>query len=224
MTNRVRTLWMMVAAGLVVFILVTSAPVFQALHHHWIFPVLAAILTIEWALAGGWGRVRKPLRFVDPAAARVAILSILAFLILMGVVRHQTILACVDRCSFKLGGAALMAAVVFAIQARRREAHYWNFDRAQLAGLACALWAAHLVLFGLEVSPWKLDVLFGIAAVLLWLSPGRPALKVAALAIPVVLIIRRYCGEHLIIVLNLLMVGIVMGTSRFRVRAAERKY
>lgn len=109
-----------------------------------------------------------------------------------------------------------MAAAVFAIQSRRKENNYWNFDRTLLAGLACVLWAVYLVLFGLAVAPWKMDILFGIAVVLLlWFGRGRRVLMIAGLTIPVVLIIRRYGGEYPIIALNLLMVGIVLGTSRF---------
>lgn len=104
-----RAVFAAVAANLLLFIAVVSLPAFREAHHHWIFPVLAVLLSLEWCAA--WLLPAKGP--VDPAVVRASIVSTLLFLLVMGVVRHATILACFDRCSFKLAAAALIAAPVF---------------------------------------------------------------------------------------------------------------
>lgn len=192
-----------VAFNLCAFILVTSLPAFQDLHHHWIFPVLAVIFAAQWALAGGLPRPSLPERALHPGAARSALLFLLGFLLLMGIVRHQSILACFGRCSFKLGGAAALAAAVFGGQARLKDAGFWGPDRARAAALGCAFWAVFLFLFGLGLPRWGLDlVMLGGAACLL---PWRrhPSVKVILYSAAPALLLRRHLGEAGIILAGL---------------------
>lgn len=203
MNLRAWTVFAAVALNLALFILVTSLPAFGELHHHWIFPVVGTLLSLQWGLAGGIVRPGFLPRPADPVAARSALLSLLGLLLLMGIVRHQTILACFGRCSFKLGGTAALAAAVFLRQARLGDGSFWSPDRANAAALGCAFWAAFLALYGLGLRPWALDLVMlgGAAALLPWrASPSvKPALYCAAPA----LLMRRYLGETGIIVLGL---------------------
>lgn len=113
---------LVVAGNLALFIAVASAPWFQAAHHHWIFPLLAAPLAAQWALLA-----RRP-------GARGAVLGILAFLLIMGLARHESILACFGRCGFKLAATFLIAAAVFAGEAARAGSR-----RARWGAGACLL-------------------------------------------------------------------------------------
>lgn len=205
MTRYAWTVFGAVAVNLCAFILVTSLPAFQDLHHHWIFPVLSLVFSAQWALAGGTGRPALTVRLPEPEAARSAMLFLLAFLILMGIVRHQTILACFGLCSFKLGGAAALAAAVFFGQARLADRSFWRRDRALAAALGCAFWAVFLALFGLGLPRWALDLamLGGAAALLPWRS--SPAAKAVLYAAAPVLLMRRYFGEGGIIVIGLII-------------------
>jgi len=199
--TKTRTILAGIILNLILFIVVTSLPAFQELHHHWIFPVLGVIISAQWALA----TIPRLGSVLDLKAARTVSLFMLGFLILMGVVRHQTILACFGRCMFKLGSASALAAAVYLGQARLGDDSFWNPARAYTAALACALWAVFLILFGLRLPAWELDSIFvGIAAIsLIWRR--FPAVKVTACAIAPILLIRRYFGENAIIVLNLLI-------------------
>ncbi|MDO8804321.1 MAG: hypothetical protein Q7R35_07815 [Elusimicrobiota bacterium] len=205
MTIKTKTILAGVVLNLILFIVVTSMPAFEELHHHWIFPVLGAVISLEWALAGGAFRASRPVSGYDLKAARAVILFLLGFLILMGVVRHQTILACFGRCSFKLALAAALAAAVYFGQARLKDDTFWNPARACTAGLACSLWAVFLVLFGLGLPQWKLDLVFLAAAAAGLLRRRSPAIKVVISSIAPILIIRRCFGEDGIIVLTLIM-------------------
>src|SRR3989339_329914 len=102
MTKTVKTILAGVILNLIIFILVTSSRSFQDLHHHWIFPVLGLIISAQWALAGGLLKISRLEAALDLKAARTVLLFMLGVLLLMGVVRHQTILACFGNCSFKL--------------------------------------------------------------------------------------------------------------------------
>lgn len=194
-----RTAFSVITGNLVIFILLTSWPAFQEIHHHWVFPILAAVFIAEWALAGGIVAVSKPSAWFDPGFARPTILSILAFLLLMGIVRHWSILHCVGRCSLKLGGAAALASVVFLAQTRQRDP-LWNPVRSRAAALACALWAAWLLPFGLKVSQGRLDVVFLVAAAILLSGWNVVALRACGLAIPL-LILARHTGAELAVIL-----------------------
>lgn len=218
MTKTGWTIFGAAAFNLALFSLVTSVPAFRDLHHHWIFPVLAALFAAQWALAGGLVRF-SALEKADPAALRSALLSLLAFLVLMGIVRHQTILACYGRCSFKLAGAAALAAAVFAGQARLRDASFWGEQRALAAALGCGFWAFFLFLYGWRAPLWAQDaaVLAAAAALLpLWSSPAVTALLLAA---GPALLARRLLGEHGLIVLGL---ALACGGVWFAGRAGRR--
>lgn len=203
MEIKAKTVLTGVVLNLIIFIAVTSIPAFQQLHHHWILPVLGSIISLEWALAGGLCRVTWLESRYDLQAARSAILFMLGILILMGVVRHQTILACYGHCYFKLGPAAALAAAVYFGQARLGDASFWNPARAYTAALACFLWAVFLVLFGLGLSAPKLDIIFIATTALLLQWRRFPAVKIVASAILPVLLVRRYFGEDAIIIINL---------------------
>ncbi|MFA6317563.1 MAG: hypothetical protein WC943_09100, partial [Elusimicrobiota bacterium] len=143
-----KTVAAVIIANLALFILVTSSEAFQDLHHHWIFPVLAAVFIGQWAAFGGLSRRRKPWGWLEPAQARATALSLLAFLLVMGIVRHWSILHCVGRCSLKLGGACVLAAGVFLAQARLEDP-FWSGLRSRTMALACLFWAGWLYAFGL---------------------------------------------------------------------------
>jgi len=191
------------AANLLLFIAVTSAPAFQELHHHWIFPVLAGLLSLEWALAGGGGLGLRRLGPVDLAGIRATALSILAFLILMGVVRHWSILTCFGRCSLKLGSAAALAGLVFAAHSRADEALFWGKRRSRAAAAGCLLWAVYLFLFGLGVPALARDGLYLAAAGALLLKGRAPLGRLAGLGIVLGLGIRWSCAEVPAIALGL---------------------
>lgn len=219
MTKTGWTIFGTAAFNLALFSAVTSLPAFTELHHHWIFPVLACLFSAQWALAGGLLRFSALEERADAAALRATLLSLLAFLILMGIVRHQTILACFGRCSFKLGGAAALAAAVFARQARLRDASFWEERRALAAALGCGFWAVYLLLFGYGLPPLALDlvVLGGAAALLpLWSSPSVTALLLAA---GPALLMRRLLGEQGIIFFGL---ALALGGLWFAGRAGRK--
>ncbi|MBI5211173.1 MAG: hypothetical protein HY927_14470 [Elusimicrobia bacterium] len=197
-----RTAFSVITGNLVVFILLTSWPAFQEIHHHWVFPILAAVFIVEWSIIP----VSKPSAWFDPRFARPAILSILAFLLLMGIVRHWSILHCVGRCSLKLGGAAALSSVVFLAQTRQRDP-LWNPARSQTAALACLLWAAWLLPFGLRVSRGRLDVAFLAVAAFLLSGWRIMALRACGLAIPLLILVRHTGAELPVILLDL---GIVL--------------
>lgn len=205
MAKSARTVIAGVVLNLCVFIGVASAPAFQELHHHWIFPVLGVLTSAQWALAGGLFRFSRLDTLLDLKAARSAILFMLGILLLMGVVRHQTILACFGRCSFKLAFAAALSAAVYAGQARLEDGSFWNPVRASTAALACGLWAVFLALYGLGLSALRLDIVLALLAVsgaFLW---RYPAVRMTASAVLPVLFIRHAFTENGIIVLNVLI-------------------
>lgn len=141
MKNTLRISGVVVAANLLLFILVTSSTPFREIHHHWIFPLLAATVAIQW--------FATRLKWLDFGAARATLLFIMAFLILMGWIRHATIFACFDNCAFKFAGTCVMAALLFFLQARLKEAHFWSRRRSWMAGLICSLFAVALIWIGL---------------------------------------------------------------------------
>lgn len=206
MTKSARTVVAGIILNLVIFILVTSSQNFQDLHHHWIFPVMGLILSAQWALAGGLFRISRLDALLDLKAARSVLLFTLGILLLMGVVRHQTILACFGRCSFKLSLAMFMGAVVYGIQARLGDDSFWSPARAATAALACGLWAVFLALFGLGLQWWKLDILFiAISAAGLFWRRFRAVRMVISAIVPI-LLIRRLFGENTVIFANLLII------------------
>lgn len=203
MTKSARAVFATVVINLCAFIFITSLPAFQDLPHHWIFPVLGAAFAAEWGLAAWLRAGALPEESFDRQAARSAVLWLLAFLMAMGIVRHQTILACIDRCAFKLAGAAAIAAAVFCLQARLRDRTFWSARRAQAAALGCAFWAVFLSLHGFRAPAWVQDavVLGGAAA----LAPLRtsPAVRTLLLAVVPALIARRLLGERGLILFGL---------------------
>lgn len=195
-----RTAAAVAAANLALFALVTSLPAFQAAHHHWIFPLLAALLGAQWAATfvlrpspgalGGYG---------DPMAAREAVVSALAFLLVMGIARHATILTCFDRCSWKLAAAALIASPVFLAQRLSASPGFWEPARSGLAAAAALLWAAYLALRGLQLAPWTLNLAFAILACALWLGRTRAVWLLSSVGIFAALAIRATANEFAII-------------------------
>ncbi|MBI4678542.1 MAG: hypothetical protein HY748_13265 [Elusimicrobia bacterium] len=194
-----RTVVSVIIGNLALFVLVTSSAMFQDIHHHWIFPVLAAFFIAQWALAGGLVPWRGPLGWFDPAWARPTILSLLGFLMLMGIVRHWSILHCIGRCSLKLGEAAVLAAAAFWGQARLNDP-LWGPFRAKTACMACLLWAAWLFLFGFGVKPGWLDAGYLVLAALLLAGWKRPPLRFCGLGIPVLVLV-RWSGADLAVIL-----------------------
>ncbi len=206
MTKTVKTILAGVILNLIIFILVTSSRSFQDLHHHWIFPVLGLIISAQWALAGGLLKISRLEAALDLKAARTVLLFMLGVLLLMGVVRHQTILACFGNCSFKLALAMALGTAVCAVQARLGDDSFWGPARAYTAALACGLWAVFLALYGLGLGAWKLDIVFIVisAAGLFWRR--FPAVRLAISAIVPILVIRHLFGETAVIFSNLLIV------------------
>lgn len=191
-----RTIGAVVASHIALFILVTSLPAFQAAHHHWIFPVLAAFFALQW----GATFALKPVEgLIDARSARGTVLTALGFLIAMGIARHATILTCFDRCSLKLAAAALIAAPVFFFHRRTEDEGFWDPLRAGLAALGCLLWAAYLALRGLQLAPWSVNLAFAILGCVFWLGRTRPTLLIASLGVFAGLMIRATANEFAII-------------------------
>jgi hypothetical protein len=154
MLSKARAAAAVFAANLLLFLAVTTLSAFQAAHHHWIFPVFAVLLAAQWALTFT----------VKSAPLRANVASMLVFLLVIGISRHATILACFERCSFKLAAAALIAGFVFLGQARAADEGFWGPLRAHVAAAGSLLWALALVLRGLDVTHWLSDILFAIIA------------------------------------------------------------
>jgi hypothetical protein len=176
------------ASNLAVFIAITSLPAFKAAHHHWIFPALASALILQWA-----GSFALPSK--EGGLARQGLISLLAFLLVMGIVRHATILACFDRCSFKLGLAALMAAPIFWLHARLSPGKFWDALRSSVAALGALLWAAFLALKGLGAAAWAQNLALAIVTLALWLGRDRPVFLVGALGLAAGLAARTPASE-----------------------------
>ncbi|MBI5625040.1 MAG: hypothetical protein HY924_14785 [Elusimicrobia bacterium] len=190
-----------VIANLVLFILLTSSQAFQNLHHHWIFPLMAGAFIAEWAAAWGLSRWIKPAAWFDPKAARATVLSLLSVLIIMGIVRHSSILHCAARCSLKLGAACVLAACVLLAQARLNDPA-WDETRCKAAALACLLWAGWLYGFGLlGAAPAALDRVFAVLGGLLLLGWREPVLRWCGLGVLASLLIRRTGSELAVIIL-----------------------
>lgn len=199
MTTSARAIAAVIIVNLGVFLGVVALPAFQAAHHHWIFPVLAVLFAAQWALTFA---LPADGRLVDRGALRASVVSLLVFLLVIGIARHATILACFDRCSFKLAAAAALAGAVFLGHARTRDGGFWSPLRASLAGTGAFLWALYLVLRGLNAAPWLLDLGFAIFALLFWLGRERAQFLIVALAILAALAIRATANEYAIIGLS----------------------
>jgi hypothetical protein len=184
-----------IIVNLLVFLGVVALPAFQSAHHHWIFPVLAALFAAQWALT---------FALADGAPLRASVISLLVFLLVMGIARHATILACFDRCSFKLAGAAAIAGLVFAGQVFARDDGFWNPLRASLASAGALLWALYLVLRGLNLAAWIIDLVFVIIALLFWLGRDRPAFIITSVVMLAALSIRATANEYAIIGLSVI--------------------
>lgn len=178
--------------NLLVFLGVVSLPAFQAAHHHWIFPVLAAVFSAEWGLTFLTARPER-------RALRAGAASLLVVLLVVGIARHATILACFERCSFKLAAAALIAGLVFLGHARTEDPGFWTPLRSTLAAIASLLWALYLVLRGLNMAPWLADLGFVILALLFWLGRERASFLIASIGILVALAVRATANEYAII-------------------------
>lgn len=200
-----RTIGAVLASHVALFILATSLPAFQAAHHHWIFPVLAALFGLQWAATFAL----KPLEgLIDARAARGTVVTALGLLIVMGICRHATILTCFDRCSLKLAAAALIAAPVFFAHRRTEDEGFWDPLRSGLAALGSLLWAAYLALRGLQLAPWSVNLAFAILGCMLWLGRTRPTLLIASLGVFAGLAVRATADEFAIIGL-----GVVFGVA-----------
>lgn len=188
-----------VVANLLLFLAVVTLPAYQASHHHWIFPVLAALFAAEWALTF----VPSPAdKLVDRPALRASIVSVLVFLLVIGIARHASILACFERCSFKLAAAAALAGGVFLGQMWSRSGGFWDPLRSSLAASGAWLWALYLVLRGLNVAPWLVDLGFAIFALLFWLGRDRAAFLIVSAGILAALAVRATANEYAIIALS----------------------
>lgn len=183
-----------VIANLALFIAVVSLPAFRAAHHHWIFPVLAVLLAGQWASTFAFAP-----EALDREALRGSFTSLLVFLLVMGIARHATILACFDRCSLKLALAAAVAGAVFLGQASVRDRGFWSPVRAQVAAAGAWLWALYLVLRWLNLAPWIADLVFAVLALLCWLGRDRAVFLISALGIASAIAIRATANEYAII-------------------------
>lgn len=196
MSPAARAIAAAVIANLLLFLAVVTLPAYQAAHHHWIFPVLAALFAAEWALTF------VPFRGLDRTALRGSVVSLLVFLLVIGIARHATILACFDRCSFKLAAAAAIAGGVFVGQMASRSGGFWGPLRSSLAASGAWLWALYLVLRGLNVAPWLVDLGFAIFALLFWLGRDRAAFLIVSAGILAALAVRATANEYAIIGLS----------------------
>jgi len=192
-----RSIAAVIIVNLVLFLAVVTLPAFQAAHHHWIFPVLAVLFAAQWGLTFIPSSI-------DRSALRASVVSMLVFLLIMGIARHATILACFDRCSFKLAAAAALAGCVFLGQAWTRDDGFWNPLRASLAATAAWLWALSLVLRGLNLAPWLSDLFFAILALLFWLGRDRAVFLITAIGIALALAVRATANEYAIIGLSVI--------------------
>lgn len=194
-TSAARAIAAVLIVNLGFFLAVVTLPAFQAAHHHWIFPVLAALLSAQWALTF----VPSPAdRLIDRAALRGAVVALLVFLLVIGIARHATILACFDRCSFKLAAAAALAGAAFLGQLAARDRGFWNPLRASLAAAGAWLWALYLVLRGLQLTPWLVDLVFLIIALLFWLGRDRAGFLIVSASILIALGVRATGNEYAI--------------------------
>lgn len=176
-----------VVLNLALFCALTTLPAFQSAHHHWIFPLLALLIALQWAAT-------FPLK---AETARSPLLSLLAFLLTLGVVRHATILTCFDRCAFKLAAACLLAAPVFLAQARLGGAGWWTPRRCLLAGLGAGVWSLYLHATSLQLAFWAMDLSFVVLAALLWLGRGRAEFLLLAVGVVAGVLIRESASENL---------------------------
>ncbi|MCM2304875.1 MAG: hypothetical protein NDJ72_09250, partial [Elusimicrobia bacterium] len=176
-----------VIANLLVFLAVVTLPAYQAAHHHWIFPVLAALFAAQWGLTFALPRSG---RLVDREALRASVVSLLVFLLVIGIARHATILACFDRCSFKLAAAAALAGCVFLGQTWSGSGGFWNPLRASLAAAGAWLWALYLVLRALNAAPWLVDLGFAVFALMFWLGRERALFLIVSAGILAALAVR----------------------------------
>jgi hypothetical protein len=181
------------ALNLALFIAAASMISSTGLHHHWIFPALAALISAQWTLARGPGR------------ARATLSSIMAFLLLMGLVRHATVLACFGRCSLKLAGAAGLAALVFALQSRSDGPPPWSKPRSEAAALSASSWGGYLALSGLGVPARALEASFLALGAALLLGGRRPHFRVVGAGVLLALGIRRIQTETPVVLLGLLL-------------------
>ncbi len=196
-TLSARSVAAVIIGNLGLFLTVVALPAFEAAHHHWIFLVLAALLAAQWALTF----VPFP---ADRSALRASVISLIVFLLVLGIARHATILSCFDRCSFKLAATASLAGGVFLGQAWARDEGFWNPLRASLAASGAGLWALYLVLRGLQLAPWLADIFFTILALMLWFGRNRPVFLISSISIVLALMVRATANEHAIIALSLI--------------------
>ncbi|MBI5247408.1 MAG: M28 family peptidase [Elusimicrobia bacterium] len=196
---RTRAAAAVVVANLLLFLAVVTLPAFQAAHHHWIFPIFAVLLASQWALT--FVPVKFD-RFLDRRLLRGSVVSTLVFLLVIGITRHATILACFDGCSFKLAAAALIAGLVFLIQALARDKGFWDPLRANVAAAGALLWALALVLRGLHLTHWLSGLLFAILAALFWLGRASAPFLIASLGVMAALAVQATANEYAIIALG----------------------
>lgn len=127
---------------------------------HWSYPALSAAFAVLWLVAK-----RKDQRGI--------LLNTWAILLMLGVARHATILVCWDRCASLMALSCALAAPVFFRQAAEGDLYWWTPARCRAAGAALALWAAWLGLDAAGLSPWLVDLIFSVVALLLWLGRSR---------------------------------------------------
>ncbi|MEK7233005.1 MAG: M28 family peptidase, partial [Elusimicrobiota bacterium] len=191
-SRELRAAFTVVIVNLVLFIAVSALAIFQTAHHHWIFPIFAVLIALQWAATC---TINNTLEKFDSAMARSSLISALLFLLIMGVIRHATILACFDRCAFKLAAASAFAAPVFWAQGRFGGGCWWGQLRSNLAAMGAATWALYLALTGLHLGSWIIDIIFAIVALLFWLGRTRADFLVVALGIAAGILIRESASE-----------------------------
>lgn len=189
-----RPVAVVVVLNLLLFLGVTTLPAFQAAHHHWILPLLAAALVLQWAAT-------FPLK---APSARSPLLGVLLFLLCVGVARHATILTCFDRCAFKLAAAAAIAAPAFFLQSRLGGAGWWSVRRGDLAAFGAAAWSLYLLTRGWHLASWAIDMSFAALALALWLGRRRADLLLLSVGIATGIFIREISSETVRIGLGIL--------------------
>lgn len=127
---------------------------------HYVYPALSAAFAVLWLLIK-----RKDQRGI--------LLNTWAILLMLGVARHATILVCWDACASLMALSCALAVPVFFRQASEGDLYWWTPARCRAAGAAAALWAAWLGLGSAGLSPWLVDLIFSVAALLLWLGRSR---------------------------------------------------
>ncbi|MEE8424738.1 MAG: M28 family peptidase, partial [Elusimicrobiota bacterium] len=169
------------------------------------------ILGLEYVFLRYFGRGR----WKWAAQAETAVLSLLGFLLGMGIVRHATILACFGKCAVKLSGTAVIVAWAFLLHGSGERPGFWNPLRCRLVAAGAFFWGLYLALLGFRIAPWALDVLFFVFALLVWLGRRRGLFFIVALGILAASAARATGSEWTIIIFNIAWIAaLLLGGAR----------